>query len=100
MLTQRLTNKLLKLLERREEIHALLSDPDVIKDQNYFRELSKEVSEISPVVEIYERYQSVEKALQDINEMLNDDDEQIRQINREGVYCSRLVHWREPSWQL
>ena len=85
MLTQRLTNKLLKLLERREEIHALLSDPVVINDQNNFRELSKEVSEISPVVEIYERYRNVQNALQDINEMLNDDDEQIRQIAGEEL---------------
>jgi peptide chain release factor 1 len=80
MLTQRLNNKLVKLLERREEIHALLSDPTVIKDQNYFRDLSKEVSEISPVVEIYECYQKIQQALHEINEMLNDNDEQIRLI--------------------
>jgi peptide chain release factor 1 len=85
MLTQRLTNKLLKLQERREEIHALLSDPGVIKDQNYFRELSMEVSEISPVVEVYERYQKNQQSLNDINEMLKDDDEQIRLIAEEEL---------------
>jgi len=43
--------KLEHLLERREEINALLSDPAVIGNQNSFRDLSIELADISPVVE-------------------------------------------------
>ena len=42
MLKQSLKSKLDKLAERQNEIHALLSDPQVINNQNRFRELSKE----------------------------------------------------------
>ena len=53
MLNESLLNKLEKLTERREEIHALLSDPAVIRDKDRFRELGKEVAEINPVIECY-----------------------------------------------
>ena len=43
--------KLEGLCERYEEIGALLSDAEVISDQNKFRALSMEYSEIEPVVQ-------------------------------------------------
>ncbi len=50
--------KLENLSERFEEISMLLSDPDVISDQNRFRDLSKEYAELKPVVDCFESYKN------------------------------------------
>ena len=85
MLKQSLQQKLDKLTERRGEIHALLSDADVIRDQNQFRNLSKEVAEINPVVNCYGDYLQHMESIHETNGMLNDDDEDIRQIAHEEI---------------
>jgi Protein chain release factor A len=45
--------KLETLVERYEEVQALLSDPSVISDQNRFRALSKEYSELEEIVKAF-----------------------------------------------
>ena len=42
--------KLDRLKERYEEVSALLSEAEIINNQNKFRELSKEYAELEPVV--------------------------------------------------
>ena len=44
-----LRRKLEALLERREELERLLSDPDVVADNERFRALSREFSQLEPV---------------------------------------------------
>ena len=56
--------KLDLLCDRYEEVGALMSDPDVISDQDRFRELSREWSELEPLVKCFEDYR---RALTDIN---------------------------------
>ncbi|MEX2524985.1 MAG: peptide chain release factor 1 [Gammaproteobacteria bacterium] len=75
-----LQNKLDKLVERREEIHGLLSDPSVIGDQNRFRELSKEVAEINPVIEAYAHYRENLRRMESAREMIEDGDHEIRDL--------------------
>ena len=43
-----IVSKLESLQERHQEISGLLSDPDVISDQNQFRKLSVEYSQLEP----------------------------------------------------
>ena len=85
MLNNSLQQKLEKLTERREEIHALLSDPAVIRDQNNFRELSKEAAEVSPIVECFQKYTALIRSKSDAEEMLNDEDQNIRTIAEEEL---------------
>ena len=56
--------KLDLLCDRYEEVGALMSDPDVISDQDRFRELSREWSELEPLVKCFEDYR---QALTDID---------------------------------
>ena len=72
--------KLEHLLERREEINALLADPGVIGDQNVFRDLSIELADISPVVDHFEHYQALDAELSEAREMAEDDDPAIRRL--------------------
>jgi len=47
-------------LERRfQELEALLSDPAIINNQPEFRKLSREHSDLSPLVAVYRRYRKV-----------------------------------------
>ena len=55
-------DKLEELVAKLEEIMKELSDPDVVNDQQRFKKLMKEQSDITPVVEKYNEYK---KAKQD-----------------------------------
>ena len=77
--------KLDNLSERLQEIHALLSDPGVAADQNQFRQLSQEMSEISPVVERYQLWQQSNGDLEAARQMLDDEDAEMREMAVEEV---------------
>ena len=70
--------KLENLKDRFDELEALLSDADVISDQNQFRELSKEYAELEEVVKSFNRFQEISSNLEQAREMVADDDPDIR----------------------
>jgi peptide chain release factor 1 len=78
--------KLESLVERHEEVSALLSDSQTIADQNKFRELSREYSELEPVVACYTRYRQVVADLEEARQMLDDADADVREMAREEVH--------------
>ena len=71
-------NKLEKLIERREEIFALLSDPVVINDQNRFRELSREYAEMAPVADCFDRYRENLNDIEAAREIQKENDKEMR----------------------
>ena len=73
-------NKLHNLIDRHEEIAGLLADPDVIGDQNQFRGLSQEYAQLEPVVNCFQSYNSAKDDLQAAEEMLKDDDADVREM--------------------
>ncbi len=73
-------NKLHNLLDRHEEISGLLADPDVIGDQNQFRALSQEYSQLEPVVNCFQQYNSAQEDLAAAEDMLKDDDPDVREM--------------------
>ena len=77
--------KLESVQERFEEIAGLLADPDVISDQNQFRSLSKEYARIEPVVQSFERYRSILDDIASTEEMMADDDADIREMGQEEL---------------
>jgi peptide chain release factor 1 len=78
-----ITEKLDHLSQRLEEIHALLSDPSVAADQNQFRKLSVEMSELSPVVQRYQQWQQSNSELEAAQQMLDDEDSEMREMAAE-----------------
>ncbi|MET1254810.1 peptide chain release factor 1 [Aliikangiella maris] len=70
--------KLDGLAERYEEVGHLLGDPETIADQNRFRDLSKEYSQLESVVQTFNRYQQIVEDLATAEEMLKDDDPEMR----------------------
>lgn len=77
--------KLDHLAERYEEVGALLSDPDIIGDQNKFRELSKEYAELEPVVICYKRYREVVDNIEEAKLLLKDSDADMRAMAQDEV---------------
>lgn len=65
-------HKLEALADRFEEITALLADADVQNDQNQFRSLGQEYSQLEPVVEKYREYQDLQDEITESKEMLQD----------------------------
>lgn len=83
-------NKLECLVERREELSHLLSDPDVIRDQSRFRELSKEYAELEPLVLEFRMYQSAQEELRSVLEMLKDADPEMRALAQAELSDAKL----------
>lgn len=65
-------DKLNQLVERHLEINQLLQSPDVTDDIDNYRKLTRELSEITPVVETFQRYTQTEADIASAEEMLSD----------------------------
>ncbi|UUM31281.1 peptide chain release factor 1 [Vibrio japonicus] len=77
--------KLETLVERYEEVQHLLGDPDVIGDQDKFRALSKEYSQLEEVTKCFQAYQQAQEDLVAAEEMANEDDEEMREMAQEEI---------------
>lgn len=78
-------NKLEHLAERLEEVGALLSDPDVIGNQNRFRTLSQEYAQLEPVIQVFNQYNSIVGDIESAKLMLKDDDAEMREMASEEL---------------
>jgi peptide chain release factor 1 len=76
-------NKLETTRDRFEEIEGLMADPDVIGDQNQFRDLSREYARLGPIIGLFQQYETVGGDLIEAREMAGDADEEIRQMGEE-----------------
>ncbi len=82
-------SKLENLSERLQEISALLSEPEIIGDQNRFRTLSQEYAEISPVAACFEGYNRALEEIDSAQEMLNENDAEIKELAQEELKDAR-----------
>lgn len=82
-------DKLDHLQDRYEEVGALLSDADVMNDQNRYRDLGREYAEIEPVVLAYGAYRQVLEDLESAKELLKDDDADMREMAQEEMKAAQ-----------
>ncbi|GJM13291.1 MAG: peptide chain release factor 1 [Pseudohongiella sp.] len=81
-------NKLDNLKDRFDELEALLSDAEIISDQDRFRDLSKEYAEIEEVVKSYDRFAQVSEDHEQAKEMQKDTDPDMREMAEEEFRSS------------
>ena len=81
--------KLENLVERFAEVQALLSDPGVIGDQDKFRALSKEFSQLEDVVAGFNAYKQAEEDLASAEEMMAEDDAEMREMAQEEMKTAK-----------
>ena len=86
--------KLEKLLERQEDLEGLLSDPDVINNQNKFRELSQEYAEVRPIVSCFNNYRKTVEDIDKAKEMLKDSDKEMQELAAEEIKEADATHER------
>ena len=77
--------KLESVRDRFEELAGLLADPDIISDQNQFRDLSKEYSRVEPVVALFRDYEALSGDIAAAEEMAADSDDDVRQMAEEEL---------------
>ena len=80
-----LLTKLETLTDRHEEVSALLGDSETISDQDKFRELSREYSELEAVVSCYADYSRVKRDIEEASAMLDDPDGDLREMAQEEI---------------
>ncbi|MFV0450448.1 MAG: peptide chain release factor 1 [Vibrio sp.] len=77
--------KLESLVERYEEVQHLLGDPTVIGDQDKFRALSKEYSQLEEITQCFQAYQQAQEDLVAAEEMTKEDDADMREMAQEEM---------------
>ena len=75
--------KIDNLLDRYDELAALLSDQDIISDQNLFRNYSKEYSELEPLIVCFRKYESKKTDLEEAQSLQKDPDKEIQEMAAE-----------------
>ena len=74
------------ILIKYEDLNAELASPDVTSDQNRFRKLMKEQSELTPLVEAYTAYKRANQDIEDSIMMLEEEnDEEMREMLKEEL---------------
>ena len=87
--------------ERHEEIAALLGDPDIIADQTKFRDLSKEYSQLEPIVKTFAAYTNTHADLETAKEMVADSDADLRAMGQEeSLELEKKINTLEDELQI
>jgi len=83
-------DRLEDLLIRFEELMSELNEPNVAEDQNRFRKIMKEQSDLTPIVEAYKEYKAAKQSVEDSLLMLEEEsDEEMRELAKEELNDSK-----------
>jgi len=83
-------DKLDDILARFEEIEQELMNPGVMEDQNRFRNLRKEHSDLTDIVEKYKEYKAVQKNIEESLKILEEEsDEELRELAKEELSAGK-----------
>ncbi|MEA2120230.1 peptide chain release factor 1 [Halovibrio sp. HP20-50] len=75
-----LRQRLDSFTERFEELAMLLSDPEVINNQQRFRDYSREYAELEALVDAWQRYRDVEANMHEAEQLSRDSDADMREL--------------------
>lgn len=79
-----------EILIKYEDINMELASPDVTSDQCRFRNLMKEQSDLTPLVEAYTAYKKANQDIKDSLEMLEEEnDEEMREMLKEELSSAK-----------
>ncbi|AEP36053.1 Peptide chain release factor 1 [Taylorella asinigenitalis MCE3] len=80
-------SRLEQLSQRLVEVDALLAEPDVANDMDRFRKLSRERSEIDPVVALFKEFEAAESDLEAAVEMMSDPE--LKEMGEEEMKATK-----------
>lgn len=77
--------KLDSLVERHQEVEQLLSQPEIIADQEKFIELNREYSRLQHLVDTFKDYKTALSDVQEMEQMLQGDDQDLIDMAQEEI---------------
>lgn len=77
--------KLQNVANRHDELRKSLEDPEVTKDLNRYRDLSREYSQLEPLVQMFQRYHACLNQIQEAKLMLEEEDAEIQQMAKQEI---------------
>lgn len=79
-------DKLEDLIRRYEELMLELNEPSIANDQERFRKLMKEQSDLAPIVEAYKEYKKCNETIEESLMILEDEsDEEMKELAKEEL---------------
>ena len=78
-------DKLDEIVERYNKLNDLLSDPEVIKDQDQYRKLSKEHSDKREIVDVYLKLKSLAADISGAEELLTSGDKEMKDMAEQEI---------------
>ena len=85
MIKDSIRRKIEACVERHEELGQLLSRPEVIQDQNKFRQFSKEYAELQALSEAFGDYVALERDQAAAESMLTETDLELRRLAQDEL---------------
>lgn len=74
---------------RYDELSTKLSDPKVISDNKLYTELMREYKNLTPLMDMYKKYKSTERSLEDARAAIEDDDPELRRLAESEADAAR-----------
>ena len=90
--------KLKEIISRYKIIESEMSDPDLVKDQNKYKEITKEHRRLTPIVKKSEKFISITNQIKDNTEIIEiDEDEDIKDLAKEEneLFSNLLINLEE-----
>ena len=81
-------HKLDAVRERHEELEGLLAEPEIINNQNKYRELSQEYARIGPIVKLFTDFLALQTDIAAAEEMVADSDPEIREMGQDEIQAA------------
>ena len=84
-MNQELREKLESNISSYKDITNQLSTPEVYSDRVLMKSLNQKLTKLEPGVKLFQKYLNIEKSITDTEELLEDDDKEIRNIAKEEL---------------
>jgi peptide chain release factor 1 len=84
-MNENVTSRLAELRESYEELNQEISRPEVVQDAALYQKLAKRHAELREIVESYERHQSLERAIAETRELLDESDPEMKAMAEEEL---------------
>ncbi len=79
-------DRLESVVERFRDLEQLLSKPEVLANQKEYQQITREHSELAPVVEAYRSYKRIKEQIQENQELLEkEEDQEMRELIRQDI---------------
>jgi len=77
--------KIKEIEDRFRQLEKELARPEIIRDQKAYQKYSKEHSHLSPIIESFREYNSIQEEIKNNTSLLDDPDQEIRKLARKEI---------------